>query len=393
MRSTIGSYWDAAAGRPAGFDLWRVVLALSVVLWHAIIIAHGVSMDQWFQAGPWRPAIFAIVPAFFALSGFLVAGSLERNNLVSFLTLRAMRIFPALGAEVLISAFVLGAIFTTLPLGQYFRSPGLYAYFLNMIGDIHYFLPGVFKDVPLKGVVNEQLWPIPYELDCYIALAVLSLLGVARRPALLLALTAGANLLLLAYLAVRQGFGQTGEVASGRFLIFCFLYGVIFYQQRGRILLSVPLLLVSLAICIASVYVSTAIYLAPLPLAYVTVYFGVQRFKLPGLQMAANYSYPVYLYGFPIQQAVCSVFPDHRVWYFNFLVAGAITIGVGALSWHFLESKISARRKPILNFVNLIAGRLAEPPALFIRPVRALFTRGGAVKAPLRGSESSESTP
>jgi peptidoglycan/LPS O-acetylase OafA/YrhL len=54
---------------------------------------------------------------FFALSGFLVAGSPERSKtLLTFLGLRAIRIYPALGVEVVLSALLIGTAVTTLPL-------------------------------------------------------------------------------------------------------------------------------------------------------------------------------------------------------------------------------------------------------------------------------------
>ena len=67
-------------------------------------------------------------------------------------------------------ALILGTLLTTLPLGEYFAHPMLHSYFLNIIGDIHYFLPGVFDQNPSHRV-NGQLWTIPFELECYIVLA------------------------------------------------------------------------------------------------------------------------------------------------------------------------------------------------------------------------------
>ena len=61
-----------------------------------------------------------IVPMFFALSGFLVAGSFERSKtLITFLGLRVFRIVPALSVEVFLSAIILGSFFTTNDLRNY----------------------------------------------------------------------------------------------------------------------------------------------------------------------------------------------------------------------------------------------------------------------------------
>jgi peptidoglycan/LPS O-acetylase OafA/YrhL len=109
-----------------------------------------------------------ILPMFFALSGFLVTGSLFRTRtLTEFIALRLLRLVPALAVEVTLSAVVLGALFTSLPIGQYFSDPAFWKYFLNIAGRIHYSLPGVFQDNPIP-IVNISLWTIPYELEWYL---------------------------------------------------------------------------------------------------------------------------------------------------------------------------------------------------------------------------------
>ena len=91
-----------------------------------------------------------------ALSGFLVAGSLERTRARQFVVLRALRLVPALAVEVTLSALLLGAFFTTLPLWRYLQSPELGGYFGNIVGFVHFTLPGVFERNPAPGVVNSQ---------------------------------------------------------------------------------------------------------------------------------------------------------------------------------------------------------------------------------------------
>lgn len=111
---TIAARYFAAEGRPRGFDYLRFYLAVSIVVWHAVEINNGRQAETEIWNSMIRPIIGMILPMFFALSGFLVAGSLTRSEtIVSFLYLRVIRIFPALVVEVTLSAIVLGSLFTT----------------------------------------------------------------------------------------------------------------------------------------------------------------------------------------------------------------------------------------------------------------------------------------
>ena len=152
-----------------------------MIVWHSVAVCYGGVIQAEFFGGPLRPLLYSIVPAFFALSGFLVASSLERNKIPQFVTLRIMRIFPALVVEVFISALVIGPLLTTFTWRMYFSDHQFFTYFLNVIGYIHYRLPGVFINLPASGYVNLQLWTVPLELDCYLILTALVIIGVAKR--------------------------------------------------------------------------------------------------------------------------------------------------------------------------------------------------------------------
>ena len=111
----------------------RLALATGVIWLHSIEVADGMraALAVW---GSWgRPFVAVILPMFFALSGFLVAGSLQRNkSLISFLGLRVIRLVPALFVEVTLSAIILGPIFTEYKLISYFSYKEFFEYFLNI---------------------------------------------------------------------------------------------------------------------------------------------------------------------------------------------------------------------------------------------------------------------
>ena len=136
----------------------RLGLACSIVGLHTILTGQGIPADVDLATGPWRPFLRLILPMFFALSGFLVGSSLERcRTLGMFLGLRAIRIYPALIVEVILSAFILGPLVTTFQLGDYFHDPLFRQYLLNAVGDVHFTLPGIFASNPLPNVMNGQL--------------------------------------------------------------------------------------------------------------------------------------------------------------------------------------------------------------------------------------------
>ena len=339
-------------GRSTGFDYLRILLAVAVVAVHTIPVCYGwAAMDMVWQ-GPWGPFAFFIIPSFFALSGFLVAGSLERvNNIPVFLTLRATRIFPALCVEVLISALLLGPLLTDLPLREYFTDSSFWSYMLNVFGIIHFNLAGVFTHNPVN-TVNNQLWTIPYELKCYILLTVLGILAITKAPRLL----GGAALVLnfAAFLWIwHRGILAYWDKPTGSMLLVSFLWGVYLYLYREHVPYNKWLCL-SAAIFsyIAIVWSTGTAYLAPLPIAYVTVYLGLQNPPKTKLIIAGDYSYGIYLYGWPIQQTVVHLFPEYRFWYFNLVVSLVVSCFFAWLSWTFVESKVLAQKGHATRFVD-----------------------------------------
>ncbi len=78
---TIGQRLKGANGYTTGFDYLRVALAVCVLLVHSAPISYGPGARL--TTFPWYilPFIPFLVPAFFALSGFLVTASLLRANI------------------------------------------------------------------------------------------------------------------------------------------------------------------------------------------------------------------------------------------------------------------------------------------------------------------------
>ena len=367
--TTIGVMLQRHKGFGPGFDFMRVALALSVVGWHTYVVLGfppgANDLDHsWFF---WFPG-YAILAMFFALSGFLIAGSGMRLKLKDFLINRGMRIIPALAVEIVLSALILGPIFTTLPLGAYFKDPGTYHYFTNIIGVINYMLPGVFK-THADPYVNASLWTVPFEYACYAIMSGLIVFGVLKQRGLVIGLAA---LVIAAGLAVQVAGIGAGHahfheahgaqalfetvinflfLGKGSRLFPSFLLGIAIYLYRDKVPYHWGLFGLCAVVCVVVALLGPApwltqpvlnVILCP-ALVYMTAFLGVTKFPILPLYSKGDYSYGIYLYGFPVQQALTSLFPGLTDHFSHFIISMVLITAFAAFSWHVIE-------KPILKF-------------------------------------------
>lgn len=343
----------AAAGPTSGFDYLRIALAVAVLAWHCLPLTAGAEAAAAFMAG-WLGALVRLVlPVFFALSGFLVAASLERNTLRTFVVFRGLRILPALMVEITLSALVLGPLLTTFPLRRYLADERLRKYFSNVFGVIHYELPGLFTNVPYPNVVNGSLWTVPYELECYLLLVVLALLCITRRPRILLFITIVGGAVLLTISSLREAADLKIDAAvPGRALVLCFLAGTLIYAARTVVPYSRLLFAICLVTMLAFLSVPALYVFSPIPAAYVTVWIGLHNFKKLPLLFSGDYSYGVYLYAFPIQQTWVYLLPARASYWTVFPLALVSVFCFAAFSWHAIE-------RPALKLKKLFHRRSA----------------------------------
>ena len=269
---TLARRIDEAHNRPSGFDYMRISLSCSIVVWHLAKINYGNQFELALWNGPARPLLGLILPMFFALSGFLVAASYARcETVASFLFLRMIRIFPALAFETMISAFVIGPLFTTLTLPEYFSNHLFFSYFLNIFGDVHYYLPGVFADNPSPNTVNGQLWTVPFELRCYLLACILSIFGVYKNARYLFSAFVVLQIIMLQRAAT---YGEVSAAVPGNVLVLCFLAGFILFRIKGLVRVNFAFFILAIVIHILLYFVTFGDYCVALPDAYITIYLG-----------------------------------------------------------------------------------------------------------------------
>lgn len=356
-QATFGAIIVRNNGRTYGFDYLRLGLALAVVLVHSVSTTYGPKNGNFVFEGWLRPLTVSILPAFFALSGFLVCGSLARNpSLFAFLILRAIRIVPALTAETILCAIVIGPALTGISIWQYLSDPIFYKYFLNIIGFIQFYLPGVFLDNPFPRVINGQLWTVPIELECYVALAMIFIFGLFTRIWLLVPLFLAITAYTLANHYTRSGIALEVANVHQRVLLLSFLAGVILYQLRDRVPYSVPLVVLSGLASYGLLLRTDTSYFVPLPIAYLVASVGILEIPKRTFLLRGDYSYGIFLFGFPVQQTFAHLAaqgaPRLQCWWINCLVCMPLSIGMAYLSWHLIEARVLARKRAIVEIVR-----------------------------------------
>ncbi len=330
--------------RENNFDAVRLVAALSVILSHAFFIAQGVEKNDplnWLTGNQSMLGLAGVF-VFFAVSGFLVTQSYEQTKSpLRYLIKRCLRIFPAFIVCLLLTAFVLGPIVTSLPLGEYFRSAEPYRYiFYNSFFDIRvHELPGVvFVNNQTGAEVNGSLWSLGCEFDMYLMVLVLGVLRLIRLPVCIALLALG-----MACIAFPDTLGFLG--GWGWTLSF-FAAGMVLYKLRDTRIFDGRVALLALAGIAISIPLRQFILLFPLFGCYLALYIALNP-KLPIIPATkfGDLSYGLYIFGWPSEGLVIWLMHGEATWWQEFLLSTLLAGTLAFLSWHLIEKR-ALRLKP-----------------------------------------------
>lgn len=353
---SIADVLNANRGEGPGFNFMRLALAILILGAHSSWIAGKDITQDW--VGLHGLFLLSLVPAFFALSGFLVTGSALRTNAVRpFIALRLIRIVPALFVEVVLSAIIFGPLLTTYALSDYFTDVRFFEYFGNIVGRIRFELPGLFEANPVPHIVNVNLWTLKPEFYCYILMAAMLALNVFRSRELFTGFLA--LMIVVATIASYAfGFGISEGNYHWTIIVFFFFVGCATFQWREYIRLHWALFAASAAISVAIMSMDRQLAFLVTPFfTYCVVYIGMLPLRLPKAITRFDVSYGIYLYGFPIQQTLVSQFEwTHHNGLVLFLVAAPLTILFASLSWVFVE-------KPFLKLKPYVTGTIRQKAA------------------------------
>jgi peptidoglycan/LPS O-acetylase OafA/YrhL len=353
-RRSLGEAFDPRAN---SLNFLRLAFAAVVLVDHAHFLG---GFGETSVAGKTTPGTLAVY-GFFAISGFLIAGSAARLGFGTYLTRRFLRIFPAFWVVLLVTALAIapiavwaaddgdcrGACLLTGPDG------GLR--YITVNASLWIFQPDIASTpvgVELPAVWNGSLWTLAFEFGAYLILAGLAVLGILRHRAAVAVLTfvCWAALALVtvdpAINAAVTFFNQP-VAAPAIILLPIFLVGSCLWLYRDRVPDSAALAIASTAAAVVVLLapigperpqflVTSAGLAAPL-LVYPVLWLGI-HLPLRRIGRRNDYSYGVYLYAFPVTQALAMIGAATLGWwpFLAMVVAGTAVFAAG--SWHLVES-------------------------------------------------------
>ena len=338
--------------RKNNFNIIRFVAAMMVILGHMCHLM-GVPVSMFLG----QPVSTIGVKIFFLISGYLIAKSyMNDSNVLRYTVRRVFRILPGLIGVVCFAVFIVGPIFTTLPVKEYFFHGMTRAYLKNIFLYIQYFLPGVFENNIYPNAVNGSLWTLPIEVFMYILLPVVFFLFRKcnkAKLALVCAVLLEASSLLLgklkpdAYYVV-----YATDVVSALTIIPYFFLGAAFVSDKLRKYLNIQVatgLICIMAMLNLNEMTTEIVLFFGLPY-FIFSFTFVENPKFEKCFSKNDLSYGIYLYGFVIQQMLTPKLTEMGLGLnVQFVICAAVSLAFAAVSWFVIEKPAQNLSKCLLK--------------------------------------------
>ncbi|QSZ67440.1 acyltransferase [Methanofollis aquaemaris] len=334
------------------FDFLRLASALIIIISHAFALQIG--YESMYRYDPMIYIGTTALASLFVISGYLISLSwIHQPDIKRFMWKRILRVFPGLIPVIIFTLFVVGPIATTFSLHDYFGallSPGSLIslpFFYNGA------CIGLFDQNPVT-FVNASLWTIPVEFGMYILVALLGVAGYLRKKWLILSLIA-VNFLGWVVLY------PDPSLSKIRFTLY-FLIGayLAIHHPDHRYHPVMACILGALLVMAASspLYEFVALFAVP----YIVLCVAHLRITpLNNFGEKGDFSYGMYIYAYPVQQAIVVLLGTALPLWFFCLLSISLTFPLAYLSWNLIEKRALALKQ------------IEMGPGLFPWPEERLF--------------------
>lgn len=340
--------------RSNNFNIIRFVAAFMVIYGHMSSIMGMPAQTVFAQ----RVSTIG-VKTIFVISGYLITKSfLSDSHYGRFMVRRSFRIFPPLILLILLSTFVLGPIMTELPAKTYLLDGNTRNYLKNILLFPIYALPGVFTQCPYPNAVNGSLWTLPIEFALYLILPCL-IFAFKKLGSMKIGFGITTGLLLILSLAqlaffqdARAVFWGTNWYSAIPLLPYYFIGGLFALPDMKKYLnIQVAILLVALAaLC------STNSVTNELAVAVALPYFVLSAGLIPNAVFSkffekADFSYGIYLYGFPVQQVLYQLLSPLGIGVLKMsALSFCVALCCAVASWFVIEKHMQKVSKKVTQY-------------------------------------------
>jgi peptidoglycan/LPS O-acetylase OafA/YrhL len=334
-------------------NLWliRLIAAIMVIYGHCYPLANTLQKNSHIADPLSRMVLEYLgfhkgmagqaVCIFFFVSGLLIAKSCATQNWWRFWTARILRIYPALWVNIIFCA-LLGLMVGTLGASEFLFHPEtkIFVLFNSTLWQAVVTLPNVFAELPWN-TVNGSLWTLPHEIRMYIYCFIVGVVGILRLKWLF-------NIMMIALIACYLTLNAIPYISdSGTVnLPLYFMLGMFAYVNAAHIPLKCWIL-AALMVALIPIYM-----IAPrvcydlafaIALAYAILFLAYKKhWRSLDFSHVGDFSYGIYLYGYPIQQLIIWAHEGAINPLWLFVLSMATLAPIACASWFLVE-------RPALN--------------------------------------------
>lgn len=324
------------------YDFLRVFAALSITFTHSYnLIAYNEQEPLMQLTSGNFDFSFIGLCIFFSISGYLVTKSAATSvSIKNFVWKRFLRIQPVLIVLCFLTIFVLGPLYSTDSTIDYFKNFSTWSYFRNIVPvfGAQFYLPGLFLNHTDAGV-NGSLWTLVVEERLYCVIGLSMIFGIRKGKWLIYAVF----LLNLIYVVnILMGPGGIFPYLN----LYYIQYALMFLNAAAYYNLKIPFekygkyfFITALFLSLFVLQYNNLIFLWVLIIPIAILGFAYIKIPLNKTGYFGDFTYGIYIFSFPVQQALISYFQDKINPIQLFIYTLCISVPLSIISWHLLEKK------------------------------------------------------
>ncbi len=310
-------------------------MASMVIFGHSFALSFNQNATEPFSyLFPFTYSGSIAVKVFFFISGILVTNSLiESRSIRKFIIARFLRIYPAFAATIIISSLMIFPFFYHGSTKNYFLYANYISYIANSLYlNTQFFINGVFTGNHDNGSVNGSLWTIVIEVSAYLVVMCLFIFTGFRSR---LAVNAICLAIITLPLTNIDGLNFIVDKSSEAYLLpSCFALGSLYAFNKDAI--KVTMLTPIAFFIIYKVTYSSVLSQFCFYSSVCTLLLWISTVDIiKSIKIKKDISYGLYLWGFPVQQALCYLFKLST--YQLFFYSLVITVIFAILSFIIVE--------------------------------------------------------